>query len=116
LPTRNHKTLRDLLPDEQRMTIQLAAVLRLANALDASHDGHIRRVQVENVDRVKRRVNGFVRKPAGLGRNEALLIAAEGYTPTSPIAQTVAAERYLLETVLRRPVIVKAMANSVPRR
>lgn len=115
LPTRNHKTLRDLLPDEQRMTIQLAAVLRLANALDASHDGHIRRVQVENVDRGKRRVNGFVRKPVGLGRNEALLIAAEGYTPTSPIAQTVAAERYLLETVLRRPVIVKAMANSVPR-
>ncbi len=107
LPTRSHKVLRDLLPDEQRVTIQLAAVLRLANALDASHDGHIRRVQVENVDRGKRRLNGFVRKAAGLGRNEALLIAAEGYTPASPVAQTVAAERYLLETVLRRPVVVR---------
>ena len=36
LPTRRHKTLRDLLPDEQKATIQLAAVLRLANALDAA--------------------------------------------------------------------------------
>ena len=48
LPTRSHKTLRDLLPDEQKATIQLAAILRLANALDASHDGHIRRIQIES--------------------------------------------------------------------
>ena len=49
LPTRRHKSLRDLLPDEQKATIQLAAILRLANALDAAHDGHIRRIQIENV-------------------------------------------------------------------
>ena len=55
-----------------------------------------------------------MRKLAGLGRNEALVIAAEGYSPTSPVAQTVAAERYLLETVLRRPVIVKAMSTAGP--
>lgn len=112
LPTRSHKTLRDLLPPEQKLTIQLAAVLRLANALDASHDGHIRRVQIENVTTTKRRTNGFLRKPAGLARNEALIIAAEGYSPASPTAQTIAAERYLLETVLRRPVVVKAMKNA----
>src|SRR5258708_9491508 len=47
LPTRSHKTLRDLLPNEQKIAIQLAAILRVANALDVSHDGHIRRVQVE---------------------------------------------------------------------
>src|SRR5258708_34925730 len=47
LPTRSHKTLRDLLPNEQKITIHLAAILRLANSLDVSHDGHIRRVQVE---------------------------------------------------------------------
>src|SRR5713226_7155214 len=40
LPTRSHKTLRDLLPNEQKITIQLAAILRVANALDVSHDGH----------------------------------------------------------------------------
>jgi argininosuccinate synthase len=52
-----------------------------------------------------------VRKHAGLGKNEALVIEAEGYVPGSSTAQTIAAERYLLETVLRRPVVVKAMSN-----
>ena len=119
LPTRNHKALRDLLPDEQRITIQLAAILRLANALDSAHDGLIRRVRIENVVTAsqgpKRRTNGFLRKSASLGQNEALIIAAEGYLPGSPTAQTVAAERYLLETVLRRPVVVKAMKNQIRR-
>ena len=112
LPTRSHRTLRDLLPDEQKTTIQLAAVLRLANALDTAHDGHIRRVQVENAMAGKRRTNGFLSKPAGLGKNEALVIGAEGYTAWSGTAQTVAAERYLLETVLRRPVVVQAMKSA----
>jgi CHAD domain-containing protein/HD superfamily phosphodiesterase len=96
LPTRKHKALRDLLPDEQKATIQLAAILRVANALDAAHDGHIRRIQIES-DRLKAK------------ENEALMIAAEGYSPFGPSAQTIAAERHLLETVLHRPVVVKAM-------
>jgi CHAD domain-containing protein/HD superfamily phosphodiesterase len=100
LPTRKHKTLRDLLPDEQRATIQLAAVLRLANALDAAHDGHIRRLQIENAE-------------AKTKGNEALVIAAEGYSPLGASAQTIAAERHLLETVLRRPVLVKATKATV---
>jgi len=121
LPTRSHKALRDLLPDEQKTTIQLAAVLRLANALDSAHDGHIRRVKFENasianVNTAKRRTTGFLRKPAGLGPNEALVIAAEGFEAGSPTAQAVAAERYLLETVLRRPVVVKPMKSASPRR
>jgi CHAD domain-containing protein/HD superfamily phosphodiesterase len=99
LPTRKHKTLRDLLPDEQKGTIQLAAVLRLANALDAGHDGQIRRVQIENV---QSRSNS----------HQALTIAAEGYSPLGPSAQTIAAERHLLETVLHRPVIIRAMKNT----
>jgi len=114
LPTRSHKTLRDLLPDEQRITIQLAAILRLANALDAAHDGQIRRVKIENVVPPKR-TNGFLRKPQVLGKNEALVIAAEGYSLGSPTAQTIAAERFLLETVLRRPVVVKPATNSAHR-
>ncbi len=119
LPTRKHKLLRDLLPDEQKATIQLAAILRLANALDAGHDGRIRRIQVENVESRKthakaetnrnERTNGFLRKTAGLAPNEALVIAAENYSPLGSSAQTIAAERHLLETVLRRPVVVKAM-------
>jgi CHAD domain-containing protein len=108
LPARGHKALRDLLPDEQRTIIHLAAILRLANAFDAGHDGHISQLQIENVEIPKRSANGFLRKPAALGKNEALVIAAEGYVPGSPTAQTIAAERYLLETVLRRPVVVRA--------
>ncbi len=119
LPARSHKALRDLLPDEQKIIMRLAAILRLANAFDVSHDGHIRRVHIENAavqprDR-KRRTNGFLRKPALLGQNEALVIAADGYLPGSSTAQTIAAERYLLETVLRRPVVVKAMKTQAPR-
>jgi len=96
LPTRRHKLLRDLLPDEQKATIQLSAILRLANALDAGHDGRIRRIRIEN--------NPFRAKG-----NEALVIAAEGYSPTGDNARIIAAERFLLETVLHRPVLVRAM-------
>jgi CHAD domain-containing protein len=132
LPTRSHKALRDLLPEEQKTTIQLAAILRLANAFDASHDGHVRRLQIENgqgesgrsesgttrnrrprdAANRTRRTDGFLQKPAsGLAKNEALIIAAEGYTPGSPTAQTIAAERHLLETVLGRPVMVRPMKS-----
>lgn len=119
LPTRGHRLLRDLLPPEQKTTIQLAAVLRLANSLDAAHDGHIRKVKIENTGAQpktrQQRANGFVRKSTALGKNEALVIAAEGYADGTPTAQTVAAERYLLETVIRRPVIVRAMKTKATR-
>jgi CHAD domain-containing protein/HD superfamily phosphodiesterase len=118
LPTRSHKILRELLPEEQKTIIRLSAVLRLANALDAEHLGSIRRVKIENAtsskDR-KHRANGFRRKPNTLGKNEALVIAAEGYLDGTPTAQSVAAERYLLETVLRRPVVVRPMKNASSR-
>lgn len=118
LPTRDHKALRDMLPAEQKMTIQLAAILRLANAFDATHDGHVRKVKIENAkpkDR-KNRTDGFLRKPASLGVNEALVIEAEGFTAGSETAQAIAAERYLLEVVLRRPVLVKVMRTVTPPR
>ena len=107
LPLRGHKALRGLLPEEQKAVIRLSAILRLANALDSAHDGRIRRVKVENVAPAVK--NGFRRKPAPLGKNEALVIAAEGYADGTSTAQAVAAERYLLETVVRRPVIVRAL-------
>jgi CHAD domain-containing protein len=116
LPSRSHKVLRDLLPDEQRITIQLAAILRLANAFDAAHDCHILRVKIENASAGKSRTNGFLRKPVKLPPNQALVIEAEGFVAGSATAQAVAAERYLLETVLRRPVVVKAMKSAGPRR
>jgi HD superfamily phosphodiesterase len=124
LPTRKHKALRDLLPDEQKATIQLAAILRLANALDAAHDGHIRRIQVENVQSRsvqnrpanRRGSASLFKSSASTPTAEAVVIAAEGYTPSNSTAQTIAAERHLLETVLRRPVIVRSMKNTAFQR
>lgn len=110
LPTSGHKSLRDLLPEERRLIVRLSAILRLANALDASHDGHIRRVRIGELNGAKRRLDGFLRKPTKLAPGHALVIAAEGYVPASATARAIAAERYLLETVLRRPVIVKGMS------
>ncbi len=116
LPTRRHKSLRDLLPDEQKATIELAAILRLANALDAAHDGCIRRIQIENAgveaeQNREQRIAGFRRKLPSLDRNAPLIISAEGYRPLGSSARAIAAERHLLETVLGRPVIVKGKRN-----
>jgi CHAD domain-containing protein/HD superfamily phosphodiesterase len=99
LPSKNHKALRDLLPEKQKTIIHLAAVLRLANALDASHDGQVRRVQVEQESS----------DHGGRAKSRCVMISAEGYSLRSATARTVAAERYLLETVLRRPVLIRPM-------
>jgi CHAD domain-containing protein/HD superfamily phosphodiesterase len=119
LPTRSHRHLRDLLPSEQKVIIRLAAILRLANALDAYHDGRIRKIKIENSAGLaahrRRGKNGFLRKPPVLGKNEALVIGAEGYADGTPTAQAVAAERYLLETVLRRPVVVRGLRSEAAR-
>jgi len=108
LPLRSHKALRDLLPQEQNAVIRLTAILRLANALDVTHDGNVRQVKFANVSAAHRRTNGFPRKTTPLATPEALIIAAEGYADGTSTAQAVAAERYLLETVIRRPVILRA--------
>lgn len=114
LPMRSHKALRDLLADEQKTIVRLSAILRLANALDAEHNGQIRKVQIENGIGTVRRADGFLRKPPALAKNEPLLVAAEGYVDGTATAQAVAADRYLLETVLRRPVMVKAARGPGP--
>jgi CHAD domain-containing protein/HD superfamily phosphodiesterase len=115
LPGRSHKALRDLLTEEQRVVIRLSAILRLANALDFAHDGQVRRVKIENINAPKRQANGLPYKRMVPARNEALVIGAEGFVEGTRTAQAVAAERYLLETVLRRPVIVKPIKDrSIP--
>jgi exopolyphosphatase/pppGpp-phosphohydrolase len=116
LPTKRHKLLRDLLPDEQKGTIQLAAILRLANAMDAAHNGRIRRIHIENpqIDTAKTRVKrtgGFLRKLSDPDRNQPLILVAEGYTQLGSAARCIAAERHLLETLLRRPVVVRPMTQ-----
>lgn len=101
LPSRSHTLLRDRLPNDQKVIVQLSAILRLANAFDAAHNGQIRSVSVQAPAR-----NG---RPRG---GESVVISAEGYSSRSETAQAVAAERHLLEIVLRRPVLVKAGSGS----
>jgi CHAD domain-containing protein/HD superfamily phosphodiesterase len=126
LPSRGHKALRDLLSPEQRTLTRLAAILRLANAFDAEHRGQIRRVRIESPaaqrkfaratsrNGHKRTIAGLPLKSPRLGKNEALVIEAEGYQPASSTAQAIAAERFLLETVLRSPIVVKRTTTNRP--
>jgi len=110
LPVRGHKALRDLVPEERKIVIRLSAILRLANALDSAHDGQVRGIKLENgaSQKGRRQTNGFPGK-VPVAKNEALVISAEGYQEGSATAQAVAAERYLLERVLGRPVLVKPL-------
>ncbi len=93
LPRSGQKPLRGLSLKQRRDIARLAAILRVANAFDASRDGRIKRLRVKDGD-------------AG---NKILLIEAQGYSPRDNQAEGIAAARHLLETVYRRPVMVKAM-------
>ena len=84
------------MPLGQRQDItRLAAILRLANAFDASRDQRVQRLQVMNGN------DG--------NRNKVLLIAAQGYSSRDNQAEAIAAARHLLEIVYRRPVMIKPM-------
>ncbi len=90
LPGAGQEAFRSLSSSQRKDIVRLAAILRLANAFDASRDGRIRRLEVKSE-------NGF------------LQIGAQGYSPGDRTAEAVAAARHLLETVYRRPVMVRAM-------
>jgi CHAD domain-containing protein len=90
LPETGQKTLVGLSPGQRQSVLRLAGILRLANAFDAGRDGRIQRIEVRQYD-------GF------------LEIAAQGYSPRDRMAESVAAARHLLETVYRRPVMVKPL-------
>lgn len=97
LPRLGQKTMADFTPDQRRTVLWLAGILRLADALDAEHNGRIRRVHVHSTVR-------------------ALLVSAEGYSPRDRMAEKIAARRYLLETVYRRPILIKAYRAKTVRR
>ena len=92
LPSADQKRLSRLPASLQRFTKSMAGVLRLADALDRSHDAVIRRLRVA--------------KPG-----EFVLISAEGLDEESPLAERVAAARHLLETSCGIPIIVRPLAR-----
>ena len=82
------------LPD-RHLAMQLAGVLRFANALDP-RNGTAPKLSVELSDRVLR-------------------VHSVGYSPLHRSAENVAAARHLLETVLRLPVMVKPLRATPAR-
>jgi CHAD domain-containing protein len=89
--------LQDLdLAQRHRVTL-LAGILRLANALDAEHDGSIRHIVITKND-------GFV------------VVRAEGLQARSPLAETIAGARHLLETTLRLPILVRPLPTHRTRK
>lgn len=97
LPHAGQKTMQDLSQEQRQTVTRLAAVLRLANALDAEADGRIRRVSVAE-------------------SNGHLVVQAEGYSPRDRMAEEIAAGRHLLEMVYRKPILVKPLKPKTPRR
>lgn len=90
LPRTGQKGLAGFGARERETAIKLAAILRLANAFDAERNGRIERLACER-------------------RNGYLVIHAQAYNPHDRLAETIAGSRHLLETVYRRPVLVKPL-------
>ena len=89
LPRPREKNLQRLDLADRRTTVQLAGVLRLANALD-TRNGIEPRLEVALQDRT-------------------ILVQAAGYSALDRSAEEIAAARHLLETVLHRPVLVRGL-------
>jgi CHAD domain-containing protein len=95
LPGVAQATLAGLSTSQRQSVVKLAGILRLANAFDSENSGRIQRLEVHEQ-------NGFIE------------IAAQGYSPRDRMAEGVAAARHLLETMYRRPVMVKPLRASKP--
>jgi CHAD domain-containing protein len=89
LPRPRKRTLQHLELLDRRIALQLAGVLRLANALD-TRNGNSPRLEVSLADKV-------------------VLVQTPDYSPLDRSAEDIAAARHLLETVLRRPVLVRKL-------
>jgi exopolyphosphatase / guanosine-5'-triphosphate,3'-diphosphate pyrophosphatase len=99
LPRPRGKSLQVLELPDRPIAMELAGVLRLANALDTRHVRHgdggenSPRLEVSLQDRV-------------------VVVRTAGYSTLDGSAEGIAAARHLLETVLRRPVLVRSLRAS----
>jgi hypothetical protein len=106
LPRPRGKAMQLLELPDRPIAMELAGVLRLANAL--SHNQGQRRAQRsiksanpnESIPRIEISLH-----------ERCVLLRVEGYSALDRSAEGVAAARHLLETVLRRPVLVRALVS-----
>ena len=89
LPHSHNQEMRRLDLPDRKVAVQLSGVLRLANRLDL-RNGTDPSIHVEVQDRV-------------------VTVQVAGYRPLERSAEAIAAAGHLLETVLRRPVLVRGM-------
>ncbi len=99
LPRPGGKTMQALALPDRPLAMELAGVLRLANALDLRHG----RGGGENESAPRLEVSL---------QDGCVLVRAAGYSALDRSAEGVAAARHLLETVLRRPVLVRVLRSS----
>jgi CHAD domain-containing protein len=99
LPRPGGKKMQLLQLAQRPIAMELAGVLRLANALDSrpGRDGK----GSENAPRLEVNL-----------QDRSVVVRAAGYSAVDRSAESVAAARHLLETVLRRPVLVRALRGS----
>ena len=93
LPQGRQRELVRLSTDKRKIAVNLAAVLRLANAFGSNGTGSIQDLEVRPGDRM-------------------LTILAKGYSPRNKMAENIAAARHLLELVANRPVMVRRMPGA----
>jgi CHAD domain-containing protein len=102
LPRPQGKSLQVLELPDRPIAMELAGVLRLANALDVRHG----------------RRGGGGENPPQLEvslRDPVVVVRVAGYSALDGSAERVAAARHLLETVLRRPVLVRSLRGTTGR-
>jgi hypothetical protein len=108
LPRQRGKTMQRLDLPDRRTALELAGVLRLANALDIRKDARNGDPQTVTI-RNGRKVKAVASKLQVTLQDRVLLVQFAGYSPFDRSAEDVAAARHLLELVLRRPVMVKPL-------
>jgi len=91
LPPSNHPIFAGLPAQRRVELLPLAGALRLANALDGLHDQRISGVTLQR-------------------RDSAIVLSAQGLSNSvSPFGEQLAQARYLLETCIRMPIVIRPL-------
>ena len=96
LPSPRQNRFGQLSPEQQKLTEELAGVLRLTETLDRTHQGGIRKIAVE-------------RTP------ETLVLHVEGYDAENRAGEEIAAARYLLERTVGLPIVITSNQRSAQK-
>ncbi len=108
LPRRRSKTMQSVEPADRLVAMETAGILRLANALDLRH------VDAQHGNENNRSVSKAREARLEVAvQDHAVVVRAARYSTLDRSAEAVAAARHLLETVLRRPVVVRGLRRRV---